>query len=110
MWYLVLSRPVVAREQMMGSLDDHLTWMRSQHEASNVLFSGPTADHSMGIYVIRAMSRDEAQTVADSDPFHSLGFRNYEMLDWDVHQVMGAGPFSSGEMAFRREMAEGAST
>jgi len=38
MWYLVLSRPVVAREQMMGSLDDHLTWMRSQHEASNVLF------------------------------------------------------------------------
>jgi hypothetical protein len=56
------------------------------------------------------MSRDEAQTVADSDPFHSLGFRNYEMLDWEVHQVMGAGPFSSGEMAFRRETAGGAST
>ena len=95
MWYLVLSRPLVAREQMMGSLDDHLAWMQSQHDASNVLFSGPTADHSMGIY---------------SDPFHSLGFRNYEMLDWEVHQVMGAGPFSSGEMAFRREMAGGAVT
>ena len=110
MWYLVLSRPLVAREQMMGGLDDHLAWMRSQHDASNVLFSGPTADHSMGIYVIRATSREEAQIVADSDPFYSLGFRNYEMLDWEVHQVMGAGPFSTGEMAFRREMAGGAVT
>jgi len=110
MWYLVLSRPVVPREQMSGSLDDHLSWMKSQHEVSNVLFSGPTADHSMGIYVIRAASREDAQAVADSDPFHALDFRNYEMLDWEVHQIMGAGPFSSVEMALRRELAGGAGT
>jgi len=108
MWYLVLSKPVVPREQMAGSLDDHLSWMKSQHEASNVLFSGPTADHSMGIYVIRASSMEDAQAVADSDPFHDRSFRNYDLLDWEVHQIMGAGPFSSGEMAFRREMAGGA--
>ena len=64
----------------------------------------------MGIYVIRAASREDAQSVADSDPFHALAFRNYELLDWEVHQVMGAGPFSSGEMAVRREMAGGAGT
>jgi hypothetical protein len=64
----------------------------------------------MGIYVIRASSREDAQGVADSDPFHNRGFREYEMLDWEVHQIMGAGPFSTGEMAFRREMAGGAGT
>ena len=63
----------------------------------------------MGIYVIRATSREDAQSVADSDPFHAQGFRNYELLDWEMHQVMGAGPFSSGEMAYRREMAGGES-
>jgi len=31
----------------------------------------------------------------------------YEMLDWEVHQIMDVGPFNSGEMAFRREMAGG---
>ena len=101
MWYLVMSRPAADREQLRASLDDHLAWMRSQHGASKVLFSGPTADHSMGIYVIAAPSRADAQAIADSDPFHALGLRSYEMLDWEVHQVLGAGPFSTGEMALR---------
>ena len=103
MWYLVMSKPVADREQIMAKIDEHLTWMRSQHTASNVLFSGPTADRSLGIYVIAASSREEAKAIAETDPFHSLGLRSYEMLDWDVHQVMGAGPFSSKEMAARSE-------
>lgn len=104
------SRTVVAGEQMTGSLDDHLSWMRSQQEVSKELFSGPTADHSMGIYVIRSSSREEAQTVADSHPFHAPEFRNYDMLDWEVHQMMGAGNFSSGETAFWRDKVRGAGT
>ena len=107
MWYLVMSRPVADREQLRASLDDHLAWMRSQHATSSVLFSGPTADHSMGIYVIAAPTRAEAQAIADSDPFHALGLRNYEMLDWEVHQVLGAGPFSTGEMAMRTQAGGG---
>ena len=107
MWHFLMSRPAVDREQLRASLDDHLSWMRSQHATSNVLFSGPTADHSMGIYVITAPSRAEAQAIADSDPFHALGLRNYEMLDWEVHQVLGAGPFSTREMAVRTETGSG---
>ena len=107
MWYLVMSRPGVDREQLRASLEDHLSWMRSQHADSNVLFSGPTADHSMGIYVITAPSREDAQAIADSDPFHALGLRKYEMLDWEVHQVLGAGPFSTREMALRAEAGGG---
>ncbi len=107
MWYLVMSRPVVDREKLGASLDDHLSWMRSQHSSSNVLFSGPTADHSMGIYVVTAPSRADALAIPDSDPFHALGLRNYEMLDWEVHQVLGAGPFSTREMAVRTEAGGG---
>ena len=105
MWYLVLSRPVVPREQLAERRNEHLSWMKGQHEAGNVLLSGPTVDRSMGIYVINAGSSGEARRLADTDPFHANSLRSYEMLDWEVHQILGAGPFSSEEMEFRAQRA-----
>ncbi len=81
MWYLVLSRPVASREQLAERRNDHLSWMKSHHEAGNVLFSGPTVDRSVGIYVITAASTALAHRVADADPFHANRLRSYEMLD-----------------------------
>jgi uncharacterized protein YciI len=57
MWYLVLRRPVKPREEWTVTLDQHLLWMKQQHEAGKILFSGPTPDRKLGIYVIRAGSR-----------------------------------------------------
>ena len=106
MWYLVLSRPSAPREQVRPHAPEHLAWMRRQHGAGSVLFSGPTADRSVGIYVVRAASLDEARRVADSDPFHANAVRSYEMLEWEVHQVLGAGAFSSeGLTALAEETA-----
>ena len=105
MWYLVLSRPVASRDQLAETRNAHLSWMKSQHEAGNVLFSGPTVDRSVGIYVITAASSEQAHRVADADPFHANSLRSYEMLDWEIHQILGAGPFSSEEMEFRAHRA-----
>ena len=107
MWYLVLSRPSVPREQVRPHAPEHLAWMRRQHGAGSVLFSGPSADRSVGIYVIRAPSLDEARLVADSDPFHAKAVRSYELLEWEVHQVLGAGAFSSEGLAALAEEAAG---
>jgi uncharacterized protein YciI len=98
MWYLILSTPVAPPEQRAAQLNNHLAWMKTQHQAGNVLFSGPSADHTRGIYVIRAESHDAAQKITDTDPFHVEGLREYELIDWEVHQIMGAGPFSREEM------------
>ena len=49
----------------------------------------------MGIFLILAASRKQAEAIADADPFHVHGVRTYEMLDWEVHQILGAGPFST---------------
>ena len=86
---------MASREQLAESRNDHLSWMKSQHEEGNVLFSGPTVDRSVGIYVITAASAEQAHRVADADPFHANRLRNYEMLEWEIHQILGAGPFSS---------------
>jgi len=98
MWYLVLRRAVKPREEWTVSLDQHLAWMKQQHEAGKILFSGPTTDRKYGIYIIRAGSKEEADKIAAGDPYTAAGFCAYELLEWEVHQIMGAGSFSAAEM------------
>jgi uncharacterized protein YciI len=99
MWYLTFSKPAATREQIMPHLQEHLDWQRTMHDAGTMLFSGPSADHSMGIMVLRAGSLDEAKQTLDSEPFHKLGLRTYEVIEWDVHQGMGIGGFTSESLA-----------
>ena len=79
MWYLVLRRPVKPREEWTVSLDQHLVWMKQQHEAGKILFSGPTPDRKLGIYVIRAGSRQEAEQIASGDPYTAAGFTAFRL-------------------------------
>jgi len=102
MWYITLRRTVKPREEWTVTLDEHLKWMKARHEAGNILFSGPSPDRKLGIYVIRADSREEAERIAASDPFTAGGFTNFELIEWEVHQVLGVGPFTAAGMAAHR--------
>ena len=61
MWYLVLRQATKPRTEWTVTLDQHLVWMKRQHDTGKILFSGPTTDRKYGIYVIRADSKDEAR-------------------------------------------------
>jgi len=98
MWYLVLRRPVKPREEWTVSLDQHLVWMKQQHESGTILFSGPTTDRKFGVYVIRANSKDEAEKIAARDPYTAAGFCAFDLFEWEVHQIMGVGPFTAAEL------------
>ena len=98
MWYLILRRPVKPREEWTVSLNQHLAWMKQQHETGKILFSGPTADRKFGIYVIRADAKEEAEQIAASDPYTAAGFCAFEILEWEVHQIMGAGRFTAEQL------------
>jgi uncharacterized protein YciI len=98
MWYLVMRRAVKPREQWSVNLDQHLAWMKQQHDSGCILFSGPTPDRKFGIYVIKAASKEEADRIAASDPYTAAGCCAYEIYEWEVHQIMGAGPFSAAQL------------
>ncbi len=102
MWYLVLRRPLKPREEWTVTLDQHLVWMKRQHDAGKILFSGPTTDRKYGVYVIRAASKSEAEQLAATDPYTAAGFTACEILEWEVHQIMGAGPFTAAELRAQR--------
>ena len=94
MWYLMLSHtdmPPVSADVRKDALAKHFQFLRRQHDAGKILFSGPTPDRSLGIYVIKADSHEEADAIAAEDPMHAMRVRRAEIIDWEVHQIMGAG-------------------
>ncbi|HWJ00090.1 MAG TPA: YciI family protein [Burkholderiales bacterium] len=97
MWYLCLRKrkAVQPAGPRKVDLDVHLEWMRRQHEAGKVLFSGPSPKRGLGIYVIRADSEAEAAEIAAADPYTGDGQTEFELIEWDVRQVLGAGPFTA---------------
>ena len=80
MWYLVLSRVNTLPDEVRKMSQEHLGWMERQHQSGKVLFSGPTPDRSIGIYVVKAGSYDEARALVDTDPFHVAAVDAFRIL------------------------------
>ena len=70
-------------------LRSHLLWMREQESKEVVVLAGPL-DHDRhsgaGMCIIRAESREQAEAIAASDPFHQQGFRRTTVLKWTVNE------------------------
>jgi len=97
-WYFIRRRPIKPREEWTVTLDEHLVWMKRQHDSGTIMMSGPTPDRKYGQYLIRAESREAAERVAASDPFTAAGLTDFEIIEWEVHQIMGVGPFTAREL------------
>lgn len=66
--------PVKPRQEWRVSLDQYLAWMKVQHEAGKILFSGPTTDRKYGIHAIWATSREQAEKNRRQRPVHGGRF------------------------------------
>jgi uncharacterized protein YciI len=94
MWFLTLHRWTGDRQEAIrNSLDDHLAWMRQQQRAGKVLIAGPTADQTLGIIVFGHMSQADVDELCSQEPFIARGYREYEVIAWDVHHLLGIGGF-----------------
>ena len=69
MWYFVRRRGLKPRNEWTVTLDEHLVWMKRQHDTGKIVMSGPTPDRQYGQYLVRAENRQEAEAIAASDPF-----------------------------------------
>ena len=106
MWFICLRRSILPREQWTVSVDEHLGWMKQMHEAGSIIISGPGKGPDgtpYGICLIRAASRPEAEAIAAGDPFTVAGHCAFDLIEWEVHQIMGAGGFSMAAMQGLRE-------
>ena len=88
--YVVRARPVVPREKLETLLAEHLEHQIGLEKAGVLFAAGPLFDREGknigGQIVLRAKSFDEAQAIADSDPFHKAGFRTYSIERWSMNE------------------------
>ena len=94
MWFLCQRKDAKPRSEWTVGLAEHLAWMKEQHDQGLVVMSGPAPGHGMSMYLIRAASEAEAQSIASQDPYTKSGQCTFELIHWEVHQILGAGSFS----------------
>lgn len=81
----------VSAEELRAHLDAHKRWIVDQERSGRLLMAGPLLDEDYrfdghGLFILRAGSRAEAEEIADSEPFHSKGFRTYRLQPWQVNE------------------------
>ncbi|MFE4668767.1 YciI family protein [Streptomyces sp. NPDC056716] len=94
-WFLVVRPFTVSIEEYWPELDEHLVWMKQQHDLGNIVLSGPDSTRLVGLYLIRARSLEAAEAIAASDPFTLSGKARYEITEWEIHQAFGVGAFAA---------------
>jgi uncharacterized protein YciI len=87
--FVLLSKPLVASEQLRPLLPAHLEYMIGLEQRGVLFASGPLADleglqSGHGLTVLRVASAEEARTVAEGDPFFVSGLRSYELKEWTL--------------------------
>lgn len=95
MWFFCKRTHLKQPGQRTATLDEHLVWMEQQHEAGRIILSGPSPDLKLGLYLIRATSREEAERIAASDPYTRKGDCEFELTQWNIRQIAGIGPFTA---------------
>ena len=88
-WFLTLHRWAVDPREALPRLGEHRSWVLRQHDAGNIVISGPTPDRALGIMVFRSTSQAEVEAILRSEPWIAAGERTVEIIPWDVHELLG---------------------
>lgn len=94
-WYLVIRRMDEPPPSWASLVGAHLVWLHAMHDQGVIVMSGPSTDLSLGIYVMRAKDATEATQLASADPLLQTAGSAVELIEWQLHQVLGIGAFST---------------
>jgi uncharacterized protein YciI len=86
-----MTKPVKPREEVLRHLEAHLEHQIRLEKQGIMYGAGPATapgaqQASFGLIIIRAADEAEARRIADSDPMHSSGVRQYELYAWSLNE------------------------
>lgn len=90
--YVVLSTPAKGPEELKKVLPEHLAYQAEQEQAGHLVMAGPLSDETgelmqgVGHIVYRASSLEDAKTIAENDPMHKTGAREFIIKRWLVNE------------------------
>ena len=77
-------RIVVDRAIYEPHLPAHLAYLAELDSAGVLVLSGPFADRTGGLVVVRATSFDAARAIVEADPLVANGVDSYELHEWRI--------------------------
>ena len=90
--YVVVSTPAKSPEELKKNLPAHLAYQTEQEQSGSLALAGPLSDPSgelmegVGMIIYRADSLEAATALADNDPMHKTGTRQYTIRRWLVNE------------------------
>jgi uncharacterized protein len=108
LYFVCVTRPARPLVELEQHLDSHKAYLSGLERDGMLLAAGPLLGEEArydgnGLIVFRAKTREEAQQLADNDPFHARGLRRYELFPWQVNEgsfevrlLFSAGKFEIG--------------
>ena len=90
--YVATSTPAGAPEEVKASLPEHLAYQAELERNGALAFAGPMSDESgdhmqgIGMIVYRAESLEAARVLAEGDPMHKSGARNFVLRRWMINE------------------------
>ena len=90
--FVAVSSPVKAPDQLKAQLPAHLDYQAQLEQTGALAFAGPLSDDTgeqmqgTGMIVYRAPTLDAARALADADPMHKSGTREYTLRRWLVNE------------------------
>lgn len=92
-FFLCLTEPAagVGSSELYPHLDEHKKWVAERETEGRMFVAGPLLDDDYqtfghGVLVLRARSLAEAREIFDTDPFHAMGLRTYQLWPWQVNE------------------------
>ena len=89
--YAIISTPVNP-EKLQENLPAHLAYQAEREQEGKLVMAGPLSDLSgdlmegVGMIIYRADSLADATAMADADPMHKTGTREYTIRRWLVNE------------------------
>jgi uncharacterized protein YciI len=62
----------------------HVMHLKKLDDQKRLIFCGPYVNEAGGIVVIHAKNLDEAEVIAQDDPFIHQGFKTYKIIEVEV--------------------------
>jgi len=90
--YCIVSTPAKEPADLQEQLPKHLAYQAEQEKAGNLFLAGPLSDltgeqmEGVGLIVYKASSLEAATAIAEADPMHSSGAREFTIRRWMVNE------------------------
>jgi len=90
--YAIISTPAKSPEDLKENLPAHLAYQAELEQQGNLVMAGPLSDltgnamEGTGMIIYRADSLAVATALANNDPMHKTGTREYTIRRWLVNE------------------------